>query len=899
VWDFNQDGYPDIFVGNDFLSQDRLWKNNGNGTFTNVLAEMAPHTCWFSMGADQGDLNNDLHPDFLLADMAATTHYKSKTTMGAMGGIQLTRAVGSQPAQYMRNTCLIGTGTERFQEAAYLLGIASTDWTWAIKFVDFDLDGWQDIYVTNGVIRAMNHSDFKLDESKLQDRHLWEFYKDQEKRPEQHRAYKNEGHLHFADVSAEWGLDRTAVTYGCAYGDLDGDGDLDLVECNLEEPPTIYRNLVKGNNIAFRLVGNGMNRDAVGAKIVLETAAGKQVRQLFPTSGYHSCNDTLLQFGLGTETAVKSVAITWADGTRQVLAEADRIAGKVHTISYAPQPGTPPPAKPQPMFAEAKDFPVITHEEKPYDDYGDQILLPHAMSKLGPAMAWGDVNGDGHQDVYLGGGAGQAGQLRLGNGKGGLKAAWVDAFDADKAHEDMGCVFFDADGDKDLDLYVASGSYQFKRGDALLEDRLYLNDGKGEFSKAPEGTLPRLREASGPVAVADYDKDGDLDVYVGSRVVSASYPEVPVSRLLQNNRGKFKDVTDAALKTTGMVSAATWSDVNGDGWQDLVLAHEWGRVALFLNKAGKLEERTGVEDDLAANTGWWLSVETADIDADGDLDILAGNFGYNTKYKEATKEKPKLLYYADFDDTGRKNIVEVKREGDTLFPERGRSCSSTAMPKLKQKFPTYEQFAKATLTQVYGDKLDKALKLEANTLGSGVFVNDGGKFTFQPFDRLAQVSPVFGIAVADFNGDGVTDVFLAQNFHSPQIETGHYDGGLGQLMQGTGSGKLEPVPADMSGLVIPQDAKSATVADLNGDGKPDLLIGVNSGTYRAFHNQTSSGAYEAVGPLAPGSLVSYSIGGKPRIHEYHAGSGYLSQNPNQVLLGGKIDAGSVKISPAQ
>jgi hypothetical protein len=914
-WDYNMDGFPDLYIGNDFLSPDKLWRNNGDGTFSNALAQTVPHTPWYSMGADAGDLNNDLLPDFFIGDMAATTHYKSKTTMGAMGGMNLKRAVGSEPPQYMRNACYVGTGTDRMLEAAFLLGIASTDWTWAIKFGDYDNDGWQDIFITNGIVRNMNHSDRPIEEKATVGKHLWEFYKDTETRPEQNRAYRNEHHLQFTDVSKDWGLDHVGISYGCAYADLDRDGDLDLVEVNVGEPCAVYRNDSQdGHRVLLRLAGRGGDSQAFGAQVTIKTAGGSQMRQLYPDSGYHSRNEALLHFGLGADSKIDEMIVRWPGGIEQRFNDLE--ADRFYTIA---EPDSGPkwqiPAKAEAMFTKADTLTNVRHQDPPYDDYQHQILLPHALSQLGPAMAWGDVNGDGAVDFYLGGGAGQIGELRLADGKGGFRAQWVEDFRKDKNCEDMGSVFFDADEDGDLDLFVASGSYEFPRDDERLRCRLYLNNGKGAFTSAPASAIPDFRESAGPVAVADFDRDGRLDIYVGSRFIQGEYPEAPKSRLLRNETEdgvvKFADVTDEvapAVRQSGMASGAVWTDLNGDAWPELTVAHEWGRVEVYMNRQGKLEPRQESADDLALNAGWWLSVTSIDVNHDGRLDLIAGNFGVNTKYKEPSQEKVQLLYYGDMDGSGQRNLIEVKREGDTLYPERGRSCSSTAMPFLKTKFPTYHAFASATLQEVYTpEKLEKARKYSATELDSGVYLNLGPgnagdpQFEFVPFDRIAQVAPSFGLAVSDFNADGHADIFLAQNFLNAQIETGHYDGGLGQLMLGDGKGRFEPVRADRSGFVMSGDAKAATICDLDGDGRPDVVTAVNRGAIETHLNRQSGGKLLSVwlaAAKAPGAMVTVHPDGAPvQTAEYHAGGGYLSQDAPVLYfgLGKRVATGSVKV----
>ena len=895
VWvDYDGDGRPDLYVANDFIGADKLYRNNGDGTFTDKLAEAVPHTPWFSMGVDIGDVNNDLLPDILVADMSATSHFKSKTTMGMMGGVDLKRAYFSETPQYMVNTLLINTGTGHFLEGSKLFGVRSTDWTWTVKFADLDLDGWQDLYFTNGISRHMNDSDIKITQDMLTGKHMFDFYKNGEMRKEVNRSYRNTGQSKFEDTSEAWGLAHNGVTYAAASADFDGDGDLDIVEVNLEEPNFIYRNDVQeGHRLVLRLVGTKGNTHGIGAQVVVKTKSGSQMRQLSPQSGYLTCNEDIVHFGLGKDDVIEELSIRWPGGGEQKLTGLK--ADMRYTITQPADGGAPvKPAAPTPtLFARSTALDALKHKDSGWEsDFNRQILLPHSQSQNGPALAWGDVDGDGNEDLYFGASAGNIGELRMGDGKGKFTAKWVEDFRKDKAAEDAGAVFFDADGDGDFDLYVASGSNETQPGAKELQDRLYLNDGHGAFTRAGEGAIPVDTENDGPVAAVDYDHDGRVDLFIGARCIPGDYPHCGRSRLLHNESTaagvKFVDVTDSVkgLAAVGIVNSALWSDVDSDGFADLLVAAEWQPIRLFKNVQGKLVDATA-ETGVAGLKGWWNSIVAGDFDGDGQMDYAVGNVGLNSKYKQPDEHHPQLTYYADFDGTGHSNIVEVKREGDNLLPERGRSCTSNAMPFVKDKFPTFKQFALAKLDEVYSpEMLAKAEKYEATEFQSGVFLNKGGKFTFQPFERIVQIAPIHGMVAADLDGDGKCDLFLAQNFFGPQIENPRYDGGLGDLLLGDGKGGFRRVPHRESGIALTGDMKSATLADINGDGRPDLAVTRNSAAAAAFESKTGQWLRVNVpAAKALGARVTLTRGKVAQTVELAAGSGYLGQNPSTAWLG--------------
>ncbi|MEO7318552.1 MAG: FG-GAP-like repeat-containing protein, partial [Chthoniobacteraceae bacterium] len=902
VWDFNGDGKPDIYVGNDFIATDKLYRNNGDGTFTDVAPEMIPYTSWFSMGADFGDLDNDGLPDFMVGDMSVTTHYKAATTMGVLGGMDLRRATSGRPSQHMQNIVLLNTGEGHFREAARLLGLSSTDWTWAVKFADLDNDGWLDIYCTNGISRHMNDADKVITMEMLRGKHMFDFFKEGPMRKEMNRAFRNTGASKFDDVSAAWGLDHVGVTYGAAYADLDRDGDLDLVTVNLEEPNFIYRNDSQtGQRVLIKLVGNGTNKFAFGATLTIRTASGSQTRQLEPQTGYLSCNEPLIHFGLGKDTVIEDLTIRWPAAGEQKLKGLK--AGMFYTITQPANGGDPvtPPAPITPMFAKSDVLSTLKNKDAGRDaEFKKQPLLPFALSQLGPVLAWGDVNGDGLDDFYIGGSAGEIAEMRVNNGSGKYVAKWEDAFRADKDCEDAGAVFFDADGDGDLDLFVASGSNEFDAQAKSSRSRLYLNDGKGTFKLAPAEALPEWLEFASAVCVADYDRDGKPDIFVGARTVPGEWPKVGKSLLLHNESSagavKFSAQTSAVegLENAGLVTAAVWSDGNGDGWPDLLVATEWGPVKLFQNEKGKLADRTK-QAGLAPVTGWWRGLTAVDVDHDGDQDFVATNLGLNTKYPQATAARPQWMYHGDFGGGGGAKILEVEREGDKLYPDRSLIAWIGNLPTLKVNFPTHAAWGKATLEEIFTpEKLANATRYEAVEFQNGVFVNDGGKFTFRPLERIAQIAPGNSPVVCDFNGDGHADLFLSQNSNATIPEIPRFAGGLGQLLLGDGKGGFRAVPVCEAGIAVPGDAKSASFADLNGDGKPDFVVTVNNGATAAFLNQSTAKWLRVNVPAASaaGTRLTLKRGKLPsQTIEIHAGAGYLAQDSGTAFFGlGEKDA---------
>ncbi len=633
------------------------------------------------------------------------------------------------------------------------------------------------------------------------------------------------------------------------------------------------------------------NRQGVGARVELATATATLVREAWLSRGYLSGQEPLLHFGTGEEARIRELTVQWPSGARQSFT--DLPCDRVYTITEPAEGGTrfEPRSLPavEPWLAPMQGAPVFTHRERDFDDYAAEPLLPHKLSQLGPGLAFGDADGDGTDELFVGGAAGQAGTMFRRDGP-----AWrrVEGgpWEADAEGEDMGVLWFDADGDSDQDLLVCRGGVEAGDRTERLRDVLYRNEGGFRFVR-DDAALPDLRTASSSAAAADVDGDGDLDLVVGGLLVPGSFPDAPPTRLLRNDGGRFVDATESlapALLRAGMVTSLAWSDVDGDADQDLIVAARWQPLRLLRNDGGTLTDATD-PSGLGGTSGWWNGIVALDVDGDGDTDFVATNQGLNSKYK-ADPSHPTGIRFHDFDGNGTRDLVESKYEGDTLLPVRGRSCSSQAMPFLAQKFPTYEAFARSTLAEIYPqDAMSAAGRVEAVELRSVLLRNDGtGRFAVEPLDRDCQAAPGWAAAAADLDGDGRLDVLAAQNFFTPEPETGRFAGGLGLLLRGTGT-TLQRVAPRQAGMVVPHDAKGLAVADLDGDQRPDVAVAANDGPLTVLRNASAAPVLQVRlrgkpgNPTAVGARVTATWpDGRTCVQDVRAGGSWLSQSSSAL-----------------
>ncbi len=901
-WDYDNDGWPDLYVANDYGHPDMLYHNNRDGTFTDVLGRVLPHTSFSSMGSDLGDVNNDGYIDFLAADMAATSHQRDQHLIAdARGRDQEAQEIPGAAPKYHRNALLLNTGTGSFREGAFLAGLAATDWTWSVRLEDLDNDGRLDLFVTNGfprdpgadVVERMMRAETPAERVRI----MYE----SPPQAEVHLALRNMGDLEFRNVSAEWGVAKKGVSFGAALGDLSGDGNLDIVYSNFHSGVTLLRNdCDSGHVVNVYLRGTVSNRYGVGATVRVESALGLQVRQLTLSRGYMSSSEPMLHFGLGADTSIRRMVVMWPSGhvqTFENLAVDQRytVTEPSGAIAIPPDPAPAPT-----QFAEvSRDTGLsLTSREEDVDEANVQRLIPIRQNPHGPALAVGDVFGSGRDDVVVGGTTQDTLRILHAAPSGQFIAADAAAVPTGSIVDDGPILLFDSSGTGRQDLLVTKGGNSLPAGSQEYQPRLFLNDGHGAFRPAPADALPPLPISAGAVAAADFDHSGRLGLFIGGRVQPGQYPLPPQSALLANRGGKFEDVTDAlapGLRDAGMVTSALWTDVDGDGWPDLLLALDWGGVRYFHNNQGKgfedWSERAGFA---AAGTGWWTSIAAADFNGDGRMDYVVGNLGLNTHFR-ADPAHPALLFSGNFKGTGTQ-LIEAYYEGDTLYPWRSRRDMGSVLPSVLKRFPTFDAYGRATLAEIVGaDKLAKARRFAATELRSGVFLSQpDGTYRFEPLPRIAQISPLQGMAAGDFGGDGHAGVYAVQNMFAPVKSIGRFDGGLSQLLRGDGHGHFTPVPPGESGLVVTGDAKALAVLDIAQDGWPGFLVTRNDGATLAFRNGGVAGHRPlrvvlkgpAGNPTAVGARVTVEFSdGSSETGEVYAGSGYYSQSSPACFFG--------------
>ena len=838
VGDFNQDGWEDIYVSNDFASPDHFYFNNGDGTFTDKIKEVTQHTAFFGMGTDIADFNNDGLLDILQMDMTPEGNRRNKANMASMNIAGFWEIVNyGLHYQYMQNSVQLNNGIAEdglphFSDISRITGMSSTDWSWAGLLADLDNDGWKDVFITNGTRRDINNKDYfnKIEKATYQVKKEFKNLDLTLNMPSEkvdNYAYKNNGDLTFSPTIKEWGLSFEGFSNGASYADLDNDGDLEVIVNNIDAPSVIYQNqtveLKSGNFLRIQLQGKDKNPLGLGTKISLKNKDQIQYQEHTLTRGFQSSVEPMIHFGLGKETTVEELKITWPDGKEEILK--DIAANQILKVEYKnAQPGQKNNSTNNSSNTKllvditSKSGVDFSHKENEFNDFQHEILLPHRYSVNGPALAIGDVNGDGLDDFYVGGALSQRGALYLQKENETFVMSSQDMWNGDAIHEDLGAVFFDADADGDLDLYVVSGGNEAKANTAHYQDRLYLNDGLGGFEKN-NNALPEIMASGGRVKTGDFDGDGDLDLFVGGRIVPRAYPKPARSFILKNEiketgNLKFTDVTEVVapeLLEAGLVTDAVWVDYDLDEKLDLVIVGEWMPITFLKNEDGKFVNKT--EDyGLEKSTGWWYSILADDFDNDGDIDFVAGNLGLNYKYQTNPNESFDV-YANDYDKNGKLDIVLGYYHNGVQYPLRGKQCSSEQIPAIKVKYKDYNTFADASLEDVYSTQdLETSLHYQAWNFANSFIENKGNEeFEIRNLPNEVQLSSINGIVSEDFNSDGNLDLLVAGNLYSSEVETPRNDASYGKLLLGNGKGEFEPVAYSKSGFYLKEDSKNLAI----------------------------------------------------------------------------------------
>lgn len=844
ISDINKDGWPDIYVTNDYIEPDYLYLNNGNGTFSNRLEEHIQHISLSAMGCEINDFNNDTWPDIFTADMLPADNARQKLLYVAENYMEYALMVmqGFYHAT-QRNMLQLNNGNGTFSEIGQLASISNTDWSWAPLFADYDNDGWKDFSITNGYFKDYTNLDFlkyKRDyysqQAKAREKpDTFKLVSFMKSTPVHNYIFKNNKDLTFTDKSIEWGFEQQGFSTGAAYADFDNDGDLDLVTSNQNETASLFRNMLRESNspssnfLEIKLNGSGKNSNGLCSKVYVYTRQGVQYMEQMPTRGYQSSVTTRLHFGLGNADVADSIKIVWPLGniSRLKNIKANQLIAITEETSRQKEKPDPQPSK---IFSPVESFISYEHAEYGSNDFQRQPLLKTMLSPVGPVMATADVNGDKLTDIFVGGGKENPGKLYIQTSNGTFSASPYFNFKEDFNSTDGDALFFDADKDGDMDLYLASGGYHdYLKNDKALQDRLYLNNGSGRFSRQPDA-LPQMVNSKSCVRAADIDKDGDPELFVGGRVMPGEYPLPQQSYILDSDRpGHYKNVSQAVLPelaAIGMVTDAAWVDLNKDSWPDLIIAGEFMPIRVFINENGKKFRESTKSWFNVSDGGLWTKIAVADFDNDGNMDIIAANFGTNSQLKVSATE-PLEMTYKDFDNNGKIDPIMTYYVQGKSYPFAGRDEIVNQIGVLRRKFPDYASYSTATITDIFspGDLKDAGV-LSATELRSVFYKNTGTRFEKHILPQEAQFSPVYAIEVFDYNRDGNPDFVLAGNQSANCVKIGVIDASYGQLFEGDGKGNFKYISQPVSGLGMTGDVKSLKFLTIRG--RRYLLAGINN-----------------------------------------------------------------------
>ncbi len=922
ISDINRDGWPDIYVTNDYISNDLLYINNKNGTFTNRAAEYFKHTSFSAMGNDIADINNDGLQDIIALDMLPEDNFRKKMMLNPNNySSYLNTKEFNYEYQYVRNTLQLNLGNSPgadslshpiFADIGFYSNIAATDWSWAPLVADFDNDGYRDIIITNGFPRDVTDHDFIAYRGNTKN------YAPKEMLLEQipsvklkNYAFRNNGDLTFSNVTSQWGITDVSFSNGAAYADLDNDGDLDYVVNNINDSASVFRNNSneaegkKNNYLRILLKGDKGNEQALGSFVEITYGSKQQIHENTTYRGYLSSMERYIHFGLGADSLVHEIKITWPDGKVQILQNIK--TNQVLTITKAGKipdkiVGTGNAAY---LFKDVTKTTGVKyiHKERDYIDFNIQKLLPHKFSQYGPAIAVGDINRDGLEDFFVSGSYGYSGSffVQQSNGKFSEKILDPVADMNTKKKEDAGVLLFDADNDNDPDLYIAGGGYENRYNSENYKDRFYINTGNGNFI-ADSLVIPNSIISKSCVKAADYDRDGDLDLFIGGRVVPEKYPLPAASQILRNDskkgKPKFTDVTESvapSLKNIGLTCDMLWTDFDNDGWTDIILTGEWMPVTFLKNTNGKFEnvtESTGLQH----TNGWWNSLVSGDFDNDGDIDYVAGNAGLNSFYK-ASPAYPARIYANDFNGDGGYDAIPsvflpAVNGKMQEFPAFGRDDMIKQMITFKARFTNYNKYAIAPISDVLTkDEIKNSLKLHADNLASCYLKNNGkGKFEIFPLPAEAQLSAVFAMIAEDVDGDSNLDIILNGNDFGVEISTGRYDAFSGLVLKGDGNGNFTPMQPGQTGFYIPGDGKSLVQLKSASD-KLLVVASQNQGPLLFFENSTKGKTIEVNSNDVAATFVYKN--GKQQKREIYFGSSFYSQSGRYITAGPEVKSISI------